>query len=486
MTTSISTTGSVSSAGIGSGLDVNSIITGLMKVEQLPLTKLEDQATAIKTTVSAFGAIKAAMSTFRDASATLALPSTWNATTGTSSDPSSVNVTTGSNAAPGAYSIQVTKLAASQSTVSGTFASSSALVGAGTLHVDLGTWTTNQTAFTAKSGSTGKDITVTATDTLETLAAKVNSSNSGVSATIVNDATGSRLVFTSSTTGTDNAFRVTAVDADSANTDASGLSALAFDPAGGTSATTITQPADNAAATVNGLPVSSATNSLVNVFSGLTITLSKVTSAPVQVSIAQDTTAIKKSVQTFVDAYNALSSLLSTDLKYDSSSQTAGPLQGDSAAVSLQRQLRGLVGAASSASSAFSTLSEVGLEFQTDGTLKINDTKLTAAMANPVELKKLFTNVDTTTPDNNGFATKLRTLSNAVLGGDGLLTARLSGLSTKLARNQKDQDTLNDRLDATRARLQAQYTALDKTMAGINTLSTYMTQQIANWNKSGG
>jgi flagellar hook-associated protein 2 len=107
-------------------------------------------------------------------------------------------------------------------------------------------------------------------------------------------------------------------------------------------------------------------------------------------------------------------------------------------------------------------------------------------MSNPVELKKLFTNVDSTTPDNNGFATKLRTLTNALLGGDGLLTTRLSGLSTKLSRNQKDQDTLSDRLDATRARLTAQYTALDTKMASINTLSTYMTQQIANWNKSSG
>ena len=478
MTTAISTTGSVSSAGIGSGLDVNAIITGLMKVEEKPLDSLKDQATTIQSTISAFGAIKAAMSAFRDASATLALPSSWNATAGTSSDPTAVGVTTGSNAAPGSYSIQVTKLAASQSTVSGTFPTSTALVGAGTLHIDLGTWSSGQAAFTAKSGSTGKDIVVTATDTLETLAAKVNSSSSGVSATIVNDASGSRLVFTSSTTGTDNAFRVTA--------DTGGLSALAFDPPGGTTGTTITQPAANAEASINGLPVTSATNSLVNVFSGMTITLSKVTTAPVQVSIAQDMVAIKKSVQTFVDAYNGLSSLLSTDLKYDSASQTAGPLQGDSAAVAMQRQLRGLVGSASTASSAFATLSEVGLEFQTDGTLKINDTKLTSAMANPVELKKLFTNVDATTPDNNGFATKLRTLTNAVLGGDGLLTARLSGLSTKLTHNQKDQNTLSDRLDATRARLQAQYTALDAKMASINTLSTYMTQQIANWNKSTG
>jgi len=486
MTTSISTTGSVSSAGIGSGLDVNSIITGLMKVEKLPLTQLQDQATSIQTTISAFGAIKSTMSTFRDAAAALALPSTWNATTGTSSDSTAVGVATGSNASTGTYAVQVTKLAASQSTVSGTFASNTALVGAGTLHIDLGTWSSGQGAFTAKSGSTGKDITVTATDTLETLAAKVNSSSSGVAATIVNDASGSRLVFSSSTTGTDNGFRITAADSDGANTDASGLSALAFDPAGGTSTTTITQEAANAAATVNGLAITSATNSLANVFSGLTITLSKVTSSPVQVSVAQDATAIKKSVQTFVDSYNALSSLLSTDLKYDSASQTAGPLQGDSAAVSLQRQLRGLVGDSSTASSVFSTLSQVGLEFQTDGTLKINDTKLSAAMANPVELKKLFTNVDATTPANNGIATKLRTLSNAILGGDGLLTARLAGLSSKLTRNQKDQDTLSDRLDATEARLKAQYTALDKKMSGISTLSTYITQQIANWNKSSG
>ena len=484
MTTSISTTGSISSAGIGSGLDVTSIIAGLMKVEKLPLTSLENQATAIQTTISAFGAVQSAMSTFRDAAAALALPSTWNASTGTSADPTSVMVSTTSSAATGNYAVQVQTLAASQSTVSGTFASSAALAGAGTLHIDLGSWTTGQTAFTAKSGSTGIDITVSATDTLATLASKVNAAGAGVTASVVNDASGSRLVFSSSTTGTDTAFRIPAVDGDGGNTDASGLSALAFDPAGGTTATTITQTAVNAAATVNGLSVSSATNRLENVFDGLTINLTKVTTAPVQITVAQDSAAVKAAVKTFVDAYNSLSSLLSTDLKYDSSTQTAGPLQADSAAVTLQRQLRGLIGSSSAASSAFSTLSEVGLEIQTDGTLKINDTKLTSAMANPGQLKKLFTNVDPADATNNGFGVRLRTLANAVLGGDGLLTARVAGLNTKLSRNQKDQDTLSDRLAATEARLQAQYTALDAKMAGINTLSTYITQQIANWNKN--
>lgn len=484
MTTSISSSGSVSSAGIGSGLDVNSIITGLMKVEQAPLTQLQNQASSIQTTISAFGSINSAMSTFRDAVAALALPSTWNATTGSSSDPTSVTVATTSSATTGNYAVSVQSLAASQSTVSGTFASSSALVGAGTLHIDLGSWNSGQTAFTAKTGSTGKDITVTDTDTLETLASKINSAGAGVNASIVNDASGSRLVFTASTTGTDNAFRITAADNDGNNTDASGLSALAFDPAGGTTTTTRTQAAANAAATINGLAVSSPTNSLANVFNGLTINLSKVTTAPVQISVVQDSAAIKKSVQSFVDSYNSLSSLLSTDLKYDSSTKTAGPLQGDSAAVALQRQLRGMVGAASTASSAFTSLSQVGLEFQSDGTLKLNDTKLTSAMANPAELKKLFTNVDAATPANNGIATQLRGMANTILGADGLLTTRISGLNTKLARNQKDQNSLSDRLAATQARLTAQYTALDTKMANIGTLSTYITQQIANWNKA--
>ena len=484
MTTSISTTGSVSSAGIGSGLDVNSIVDGLMKVEQQPLDQLQTKASSIKSTISAYGAIQSAMSTFRDAVAAIALPSTWNATTGTSADPGSVAVSTTSNAAPGNYAVSVQSLAAAQSTVSGTYTSSSALVGAGTLHVDIGSWDSGLTTFTGKTGSSGVDIAVTSSDTLDTLAAKINSAGAGVSASVVNDASGSRLVFTSSTTGTNSAFRVNAADIDGNNTDASGLSGLAFNPAGGTSATTRTQAPANASATINGLPITSQTNNLANVFSGITLSLTKVTSAPVQVTVAQDSAAIKKSVQSFVDAYNGIAKLLGTDLKYDASTKTAGPLQGDSAAVSVQRQLRNMIGAPSTASSAFSSLSQVGIQFQADGTLSINDTKLTSAMANPVELKKLFTNVDTATPANNGIATQLRGLANSMLGKDGALTARVAGLSANLTRNQKDQDAMNDRLAATKARLQAQYSALDTQMASISTLSTYMTQQIANWNKS--
>lgn len=477
---SVSTTGSVSSIGIGSGLDVTSIISGLMKVEQAPLTDLQNKATSIQSTISAFGTVTSDMSTFRDAAAALALPSTWNATTSTSANPTAVGVTSDANAAAGNYSISVQTLAASQSTVSPTYATSSALVGAGTLHFDLGSWNSDNTAFTAKSGSSGVDIAVTATDTLDTLAAKINSSKAGVTASVVNDNTGSRLVFSAQTTGVANAFRVTATESGGA-----GLSSLAYDPASGGGATSLTQGASDAKATINGLSVTSSTNSLTNVVNGLTVSLNQVTTSPVQVQVAQDTTGITKSVQSFIDSYNALSTVLSTDLAYNASTKVAGPLQADSSAVSLQRQLRNILGASTGASSVFSTLSQVGIQVQADGTLQLNSTTLTAALgSNPAELKKLFTNVDLTTPGNDGIANQLRTFGDSVLSGNGLLAARVAGLNTNLASNQTDQANLQTRLAATQARLQAQYSALDTQMASITTLGNYVTQQIANWNKS--
>lgn len=477
--TTISATGSVSSLGIGSGLDVNSIISGLMKVEQAPLTQLQTKATSIQSTVSAYGAVSSAMSTFRDAAATLALPSTWNATTSTSANPTAVGVTSSASAAAGNYAIGVQSLAAAQSTVSGTFASNSALVGTGTLHFDIGTWSSGNAAFTPTGGSTGVDVAIASTDTLDTLASKVNAANTGVSASVVSDNTGARLVFAAQKTGLANSFRITAVGADA------GVSALAYNPPGGATATTQTQSAADAKATINGLPVTSSSNTLSNVLNGLTVSLNQVTTSPVQVSVAQDTSGITKSAQTFIDSYNALSTLLTTDLAYNSATKVAGPLQADSSAISLQRQLRNVLSSASGASTVFTTLSQVGLQVQTDGTLKLNSATLGSALSsNPSELKKLFTNVDLLNPTNDGIANQLRTLGDTVTGATGLLTSRVAGLTKSLNANQSDQSKLSDRLAVTQARLQKQYSALDAQMAGINTLANYVTQQITSWNKS--
>jgi flagellar hook-associated protein 2 len=476
MTSSVSGTGTISSTGIGSGLDVESIISKTMAVEDAPLTDLQNAATKIQTTISAFGAVQSALSTFRDASRVLTDPSTWSAVTATSADPTAVTVSTASGAVAGSYSINVVNLAASQSTVSPTYTASSALVGAGNLHIDLA----GATGFTTPSTG-GVDIAVTATDTLATLNDKINAANAGVTASIVTDTTGSRLVLSSSTTGTANAFRITGTNSDGG----SGLVALSFDPTSTTTApTTQTQAASDAKATINGLTVTSTTNSLSNVLQGLTINLQKATTSPVNVSVAQDTASIQTQITAFVTSYNALSTLLSTDTAYDATTQTACPLQADSTAVSLQRQLRSVLGSSSGASSVFSTLSQAGLQIQTDGTLKVDDATLSNALGNSAQLKAMFMSTSGSTLADDGFAQQFNSLTNADLATDGLLTTRVAGLNQSLTQNQSDQDALNLRLAATETRLRAQYTALDTKMATISTLSTYITQQIANWNKS--
>jgi flagellar hook-associated protein 2 len=478
-----SSTGSLSSPGIGSGLDVNSIISKLMSVESQPLYQLQSQQASIQADISAYGTVQSTLSNFQTAVQALTSPSLWSATTGTSADSSSVGVATDSTAAAGNYSIQVSHLATTQSTATTAYASPTALVGSGTLHIDLGSWNSDQSAFTAQSGSSGIDISVSSTDTLASVAGKINAAGAGVSASIVTDSTGSRLVLSSSQTGANNGFRVTATDDDGNNTDAGGLSALAFDPASGTTGTSQTQAGSDAIASINGLTVTSASNTLTNVVQGLTLSLSKTTS-PVQVTVATDTNSITTAINNFVSTYNSMSSLLSTDLKYDSSTSTAGPLQGDSTAVSLQSQLRNMIGSPSTASSVFSTLSQMGIQVQSDGTLQVNSTTLSQAMTNLPEMKKAFAATATDGSTGVGFAQQLLSFTNSALGANGLLTTRVAGLNTSLTSNEDDQTNMNTLLAATQARLQAQYTALDTQMASITTLSTYMTNQIAQWNKA--
>ena len=478
MTTSVNSTGSVSSAGIGSGLDVNSIISKLMEVENKPLTHLQTTASSIQTTISAYGAVKSAVAGFRDAALALTRPSTWSATTGASADPTAVGVSAGSGAAAGSYAIVVGNLAAAQSTVSATYASRTDLVGAGNLHIDLA----GAGGFADPSAS-GIDVTLTNTDTLASLADKINVAGGGVAASVVTDATGARLVLSASATGLPGAFRVAGTDSGGGT----GLAALSFDPRAATpGATTQTQAARNAAVTVNGLPVTSASNTLDNVLPGMTLTLMKPGATPIQVSVAQDSASIKTAIGSFVSAYNAMATLIGEDVKYDAATQIAGPLQADSTAVSLQRQLRDILGSSSTASSVFGTLSQAGLQVQADGTLKVNDSALSSALGNVAELKKMFAATNGGTGSNSGFAQQFRALGDTVLGSTGLLTSRVTGLNKSLQKNRTDQDRLSDRLAGTEARLRKQYTALDTKMAGISTLSTYITQQIANWNKKDG
>ena len=469
----------ISAPGIGSGLDVNAIISQLISIERIPINELEAKNTKIEAQISEYGKLKSAMSALRDASLALTKAETWGASIGTSTNALAVVVAVKSGAAMGNFAIAVQRLATAQSLASAVVASPEALPGAGTLHIELGAWNSDQSAFTPKSGTTAVDITVAATDTLTQVRDKINASGAGVTAMIFTDANGSRLLMRSSETGAQNAFRTSVVDADGGNADAAGLSAFAYDPSAGATVMSRTETAGDAEATLNGLPVSSPSNVLVDIVDGVTLTLLQATTDPVTVGVVSDKEALKKSVQAFADAYNALSALLAQQVKYDATNKSAGPLQGDSTAVGLQRQLRALVGSPSGASTAFTRLSDAGLEMQRDGSLKINAGKLDAALANLPELEKFFANTDLVTPTNDGIARQFRLMSDAVLSVDGGIATRTDGLNARVQNNNDQQDRLELRVAQTEKRLRAQYTALDATLAKLNSLSSYVTQQMA-------
>jgi flagellar hook-associated protein 2 len=469
----------ISSPGVGSGLDVNSIVTQLVAIERQPIVQLQTQASSLQTKLSAFGKLQSDLSALRDAASALTSPSTWNQTTGTSSDAASVSVTTDATNLPGNYSVQVTQLAQAQSNISKTYTAATDLVGEGTIHIELGAWGAGN-SFTTNPNATPIDITVgPPAKSLAEVRDMVNAANAGITAAVLTDASGARLVFRSATTGAINGFKLTVTDTDGNNVDTSGLSALAYDPSVGVVTMAQALAAANASALINGAPVSSTTNTLTNVVDGMTLQLQRETTAPVQITTAADKDAIRKKVEAFVSAYNDLNGELATQTKYDATTKTAGTLQGDSAAVSLRASLRNTLRGTSGASTIFTSLADIGFDVQQDGSIKLDSNKLGNALSNLSELKKMFSNSDTLVPTNNGFATLFRTQADQALGIDGSIASRSEGLRNSISRNEQRQADLEARVAQTEARLRRQYTALDTQMGQLQSLSTYVTQQMA-------
>lgn len=472
----------ISSAGIGSGLDVETIVTKLMSLERQPINQLQSTASTIQSKISTWGRIKSSMSSLNDASDVLAKASTWGARTVTSSDATSVSATVTGSGSTGNVTIKAQQLASSQSVATVGYSAKTDLVGEGTLSIDIGKWGASNT-FTPNAAPSSTSITFSATDTLEDARNKINSANAGVSASIVNDGSSYRLVISSATSGEKNGFRITANDIDGNNTNSSGISRLAYDPANSTAGTTRTQTAADAVALVNNLEIRSSTNTFSEAVEGVSFTLNKVTGNDVSLNLNTDTDGIKKAIDSFVTAYNSLQGMIKTNTRYNPDNpKTGGVLQGDRTALDIQTQLRNTLGQAGPASALFSRLSDIGFNIATDGTLSIKADKLTQAMTKPAELQKLFAG-DPASPSSLGLGKIIGNKLDDLLKTGGNVSTRTDGLSSTLKTNQDRQDRLENRMTMVEKRLRAQYTALDTSMASMNSLSSYVSQQVSSWNK---
>ena len=373
---------------------------------------------------------------------------------------------------------------------------------------DVAAWKTAATASLAASGArptfaatSGSDFSIdaTATDTVATLAAKINAANKGVVATAFNDGGFDRLLLSSKTTGTSGGFRVQASgSADGSNFDNTGLSRLAYDPAVGAfgmaSVGAPVQEGQDAKARLNGLAVTSSSNTLAGNLPGVTINLlattapATATAAATQVamSVSEDVTVAVKNVSDFVTAYNNLNTTLSGLTKYNAATKTSGLFQGDSTITSLQNLLRNMVGSASLGATS-QRLSDIGIEASAklDGSLDINTPKLSLAANNGTALQQLFT-TDNSNTTTNGFALKFRDLGVGIAkkDGHGTLFNKSEALKNVLSQNALAQTKVNDKAALFETRLRKQYSALDAQMAQLTALNTYVTQQVAQWNKS--
>jgi len=475
----------ISSLGVGSGLDTESIVQKLVALQRQPIQVLQTAKSTLDTTVSAYGQLQNHLSSLQDAARALTNLSTWRATTVTSSDSAAVSASVESGTPPGSYSITVSELAKAQSVASELpYGAASTAIGEGTLSIQIGHYSTDGTSFTPKTGSNPVSVVIGPEDnTLSKIAEKINAAGAGVLASVVRDANGYRLSIRSRETGEENGFRISATNAqDEQGDDIGNLEQLAYGP-GVASSLQLKQAGTNAKAVINNLQVESASNTLSNVMDGLSLTLNRTIATPVDVTVASDTTAIRTAVTNFQSQYNALISHLRKQTAYNGEGKKAGPLQGDRTAINLMNQLRGLASASGGASGLYSRLTEIGLEPQKDGSLSLRGSVLDKAIGNVSDLRSLFAHEDDAVPERAGIARRFSGYLSGLLGSTGPLQGATEGLNARIKRNLAQQDAMSKRVSSFESRIRAQYQALDEQMGQLQGLSAYVSQQMNLLNK---
>jgi len=433
---------SISSPGIGSGLDISGIVSKLMQVEAQPLTALQTKEASYQAKLSAFGSLKGALSSLQTAAQTLKNASTYTAKSASTADATVATATAGSTATAGTYDIAITTLAKAHSIRTDTNFAADATFGAGTLSIQIGT-------------GTAQTVTIESGKTLAQIATAINDAKVGVSASVVDTGT---LVLTSGTAGPDGAITLS-------------------DPDGLLGATSTLQAAVPAVFSVNGIEMTRSTNTLTDAISGITLNLLK-ESGTTRLTVTNNTSAVTGAVNAFVKAYNDAIAGIKQITPYDAANKKASVLTGDSTARSIQSQLSSLFSSISGIAGGISRLSDLGISVQKDGTLAVDSSKLSAAVADPdSDVAAFFTQ---TTTGNEGIAVRFNTMLEGIVGTSGLITSRTDGINSSIKDLQRRAETLNLRLTAIEARYRAQFSRLDTLIASMNQTSTYLTQQLAN------
>lgn len=464
---------SISSLGVGSGIDLGGILEKLIEAERAPATnRLDLKEAEAQASISAFGSLKASLSEFQTKLKELTNLTEFQDRSVTSSNQDIFTATADSTASVGSTNINVLNLAEAHKLVTGDFATTDTVVGTGTLKIEAG----------------GSSFNVSITDgKLSSIRDAINNSTAkdAVSANVitVDDGSGgtvSKLVITAKATGNSNAIEITVTDDDASNTDAAGLSQLHFVTGDVNNRLTQLTAATDARITVDGFTVSSKTNEFKDALAGVTITALAASKDPVNdppetLAIELNTTAIKGKVASFVTTFNGLRETFNQLLAFDVGTGTAGLLNGDGGVRTIQIQIeRALYGTLSDAAGSFDNLAQLGITTGEGGKLTLNQETLDKAIASN------FNDIGNFFAGDNGLAQKLDNLISGFLGSKGLIDSREKGFQSDLGDIASDRQALVTRLAVIEERTRKQFTALDSLISRLNATGNFLMEQLKN------
>jgi flagellar hook-associated protein 2 len=456
---------SITSAGVGSGLDLESIITATLNAERsVKENQINEREINYTTELSGVGTFKAALDTFNEALAKLGDDETYNSrsinfSNSLEDDEQAFSVEVDSSLQTGDFTVEVLQLAKGSKLQSSSLGEATDTVGAGNL--------------TFKAGDNEFTVAVGASDTLEDIRGKINQAaeNFGISANIVNSDAGAVLTYDSTISGDGNTLTVT--------TDDDSLASIATNSPSSVSGMTVTQNAQNAQVNINNQAVSSSTNVLDNKIQGATLTLNKVTTEPQEFKVEVDSDVINENVQQFVDAYNELQGQLDT-----LSNPSSGLLASDSTVRNVEQQLQRLFTNDLGGQTQIQSLLELGFSFNRDGELEVSsigigslpsgeETLNTAISSNLSTFQSFFS-------DDDGLVNQVGDLIDLYTGTGGSLIKREESLNESLETIETDRDKLNNRLENLEASLRSQYAALDSIIAQYQTSGSYISSILTN------
>jgi len=461
------------STGLGSGINVSGIVSSLVAAESGPQTAQHtSQAASVNADLTAIGTLKNALYTFQTSVQTLQGLSTFQANTATSSNNGVFTATADGTAVPNNYQVTVTQLAQFAKIHSADYSSNIALVGEGTLAINL--------------GSSQFNVNTDSTTTLSGLADAINqaSGNPGVTASIINVNSGSQLLLTSNKMGAVNTISLNATASSGSN-----LGSL-------NSLVTLQSPAD-AIMTLDGQTVTRQSNSFSDVVPGVTFSLtgpSVVTTpavpaqtgppaiagipavyATASLAIAANPSTAISNVNKFISAYNALNSTISNLSQYNPTTHLASQLFGDPMLMGIKNQIYSALTASISGISGFSTLAEIGIAPNSTGALVLNSVVFNQTMTtNPTGIAKLFSST-------KGVAANLNTILNSQLDASvGTLDARVKSDNNQLTSIANQQTMFNARMAALNAQYLKQFNTMDSIVGSLQNTSNSLTSMLAN------